>query len=199
MSDDGHPHSDGGEPELLGGPSLRADGTVEGRPAPAAAPAPEPPARTVAPEPPLELARKPQPRGYVAPTTYRPDLTPSRRWVPVVLIGLVLSGVGIAVTAMVIKPASAPRIPTIELPAPLRDALPELAGPPIVITSEPPGATIRAGAHELGKTPWAGNNPFLLDTEVTISLSGYQTRKVMLRGASEARLNLTLVPKKGAR
>ena len=115
------------------------------------------------------------------------------------LIGLVLAGVAIAVTAMVIRPASAPRIPTIELPEPLRDALPELAGPPIVITSEPSGATIRAGTLELGKTPWAGNNPFLLDTEVTISLNGYQTRKVTLRGASEARLNLTLVPKKGAR
>ncbi|MDP1914832.1 MAG: PEGA domain-containing protein [Myxococcales bacterium] len=199
MSDDGHPDSDGSQPELLGGPSLRADGTVEGRPAPAAAPTPAPAARAVAAEPTLELARKPQPRGYVAPTAYRPDLTPSRRWVPIVLGGLVLSGVGIAVTAMVIKPASAPRIPTIELPEQLRDALPELSGPPIVITSEPPGATIRAGALELGKTPWAGNNPFLLDTEVTISLSGYQTRKVMLRGASEAHLNLTLVPKRGTR
>jgi hypothetical protein len=199
VNDDGHPDSDGCEPELLGGPSLRADGTVEGRFAPAPAPAPAPPAKAVAPEPPLELARKPQPRGDVAPTAYRPDLTRSRRWVPVALIGLVLSGVGIAVTAMMIKPASAPRIPTIELPDQLRDALPELSGPPIVITSEPPGATIRAGALEIGKTPWAGNNPFLLDTEVTLSLSGYQSRKVMLRGASEARLNLTLVPKKGAR
>ncbi len=198
MSDDGHSDPDGGEPELLGGPSLRADGTVEGRPAPAA-PAPAPPVQAAAPEAPLELARKPQPRGYVAPTAYRPDLTPSRRWVPVVLIGVVLTGVGIAVTAMVIRPASAPRIPSIELPDQLRDALPELSGPPIVITSEPPGATIRAGALELGKTPWAGNNPFLLDTEVTLTLNGYQTRKVMLRGATEARLNLTLVPKKGAR
>ncbi|MDP3504397.1 MAG: hypothetical protein Q8S33_28935 [Myxococcales bacterium] len=196
---DGHPDSDGCEPELLGGPSLRADGTVEGRFAPAPAPAPAPPAKAVAPEPPLELARKPQPRGDAAPTAYRPDLTPSRRWVPVALIALVLSGVGIAVTAMMIKPASAPRIPTIELPDQLRDALPALSGPPIVITSEPPGATIRAGALELGKTPWAGNNPFLLDTEVTLSLSGYQTRKTMLRGASEAHLNVTLVPKKGAR
>lgn len=198
MSDHGHSHSEGGEPELLGGPTLRADGTVEGRPAPTSAPAPPPP-KAVAAEPPLELARKPQPRGYVEPTAYRPDLTPSRRWMPFVLLGLVLSGIAIAVTAMVIRPASAPRIPTIELPEQLRDALPELSGPPIVITSEPPGATIRAGALELGKTPWAGNNPFLLDTEVTLSLSGYQTREVMLRGASEAHLNLTLVPKKGTR
>jgi hypothetical protein len=184
--------SNGGDPELLGGPSLRADGTVEGRVAPAAA-APPPVAAPV-PDAPLELDRRPPTRGSVAPTAYRPDLTPSRRWVPLVLIGMVLAGLGIAVAAMVVKPASPPRIPAIELPGQLRDALPQISGPPIVITSEPPGATIRSPAGELGKTPWAGNNPFLLDTELTIALSGFQSRKVMLRGASEATLKVTLVP-----
>jgi len=190
------PGSDGSEPELLGGPSLGVDGTVEGRALPAAAALPPAPATPAVPDPPLELARRPQPRGYVAPTASRPDLAPSRRWVPFALIGVALSGLGIAVAAMVIKPSSPPLVPTIELPGQLRDALPELAGPPVVITTEPPGATIRAGAQELGKTPWAGNNPFLLDTELTISLGGYQSRKVTLRGASEARLDLTLLPRK---
>lgn len=175
----------------MGGPVLSAEGVVEGREAPRVIPPPAAPVAAV-PEEPLELARRPQPRGYVAPTAYRPDLTPSRRWVPVVLIGMVVAGVGIALAAMVISPASPPKVPSIELPGLLRDALPEMSGPPIIITSEPPGATIRSAAGELGKTPWAGNNPFLLDTELTISMSGFQSRKVMLRGASEAQLNVTL-------
>jgi len=170
---------------------LSADGTVERR-APPQVVTPPPVAGPSAPEAPLELAREPQPRGYIAPTAYRAELAPSRRWVPVVLLGIVAAGIGIAVAGMVLTPASPPRLPSIELPSTLRDALPELSGPPVIIISEPAGATIRSPGGELGETPWAGNNPFLLDTELTISLSGFQSRKVMLRGASEAQLNVTL-------
>lgn len=190
MSDQPGPDSGGDEPELLGGPVLSADGTVEGRAVPEVTAPPV--AGPAQPEAPLELARKPLPRGYVAPTAYRPERAPSRRWVPVMLIGLVVAGLGIAIAGMLLKPASPPRVPTLELPSALRDALPELSGPPVIITSEPPGATIRSAAGELGKTPWAGNNPFLLDTELTLSLSGFQPRKVTLKGASEAQLNVTL-------
>ena len=170
---------------------MNTDGTVEGR---AARPVVPPPAAIAPalPDAPLELARRPQPRGYIAPTAYRPELTPSRRWVPLVLIGMVGAGLGIAVTAMLVRPASPPRVPSIDLPTTLRDALPEISGPPVVITSEPPGATIRAAGSELGKTPWAGNNPFLLDTELTISMVGFQSRKVTLKGSSEAQVNVTL-------
>jgi hypothetical protein len=181
-------HSD--EPEVLGEPALRADGTLEGRPQVTGGSAtPEP-----TPEAPLELARQPPQQTFGAQTTSQPHPTPSGRWVPVFLIGLVLLGLGIAVTAMMLKPGSVPRVPAAALPQRLRDVLPEFSGPPIVITSEPPGATIRSSDAELGTTPWAGNNPFLIDTEVTVSLSGYQSRKVMLPGASEAHVNVHLLP-----
>ncbi|MBE2253263.1 MAG: hypothetical protein IAE78_27275 [Myxococcus sp.] len=191
MSDAPGPDSDDAPPALLGGPALRADGTVEGRPRShphAEAPRPLAPAR----EEPLELDRRPPYPTSDAPTAYRPDPNPPRRWLPYALGGAVLTGLAIALAAMVVTPASPARVPELPLPAPLRDALPQLAGPPVIITSEPAGATIRSAAGVIGTTPWAGNNPFLIDTELTLSLSGHQPRVIMLRGASEATIAVTL-------
>lgn len=176
------------EPEFTPGPVLREDGTLEGRAPPSLPPAPA----EAPPEGPLELATRPPPRAYTAPTAYRPEPQTPRRWVPLVLVGFVLAGFAIAGAAMVLTPSAAPRLPEVELPAPLRDALPELSGPPVVIVSEPSGATVRAATGVLGVTPWAGNNTFLTDTELTLTLPGYQPTKVVLPGAKEAHLNVTL-------
>lgn len=178
------------EPEFLKGPALSADGTLEGRaqPEPASAPTPVAPPQ----EKPLELATRPPPRAYTAPTAYRPDPQQPRRWVPLLLGGFVVAGFAIAGAAMLLTPAAAPLRPEIELPPVLLDALPELAGPPVVILSEPSGATIRAPTGVLGVTPWAGNNAFLIDTELTLTLPGYQPTKLVLGGAKEAHLSVTL-------
>lgn len=174
------------EPEFPQGPALRADGTLEGRVVPeTSAPAP-------VEERPLELVARPPPRGYSAPTAYRLEPHP-RRWLPVVLVGFVVAGFGIAAAAIVFTPATPPRVPQVELPAAVRDVLPAaLSGPPVVIDSEPSGATIRAASAVLGVTPWAGNNPFLTDTELTLTLPGHQPKKLVLPGAKEAHLSVTL-------
>lgn len=177
------------EPEFRQGPALRADGTIEGREQPDAS---TPPPVEVAPEQPLELAARPPPRVYTAPTAYRPEPRQPRRWLPVALVGFVVAGFGIAAAAMLLTPTAAPTRPALDLPAPLREALPELVGPPVVILSEPAGATIRGPTGVLGVTPWAGNNTFLLDTELTLSLPGYQPTKLVLPGAREAHLSVTL-------
>lgn len=189
MSDSGLKDPFATDPELMKGPSLRADGTVEGKPPPAPSiePAPLQPTK----EEPLELARRPPARGSTAPTAYRPSLHPRRPWVIAALITVVLGGLGIGVAAM-FAPKQPVRRPTVELPTALREALPELAGPPVVIESDPPGATIRTSTGTLGTTPWAGNNPFLTDTELTLTLAGHQPRTVTLPGAKEAHLTVAL-------
>lgn len=185
------------EPELLGGPALRPDGTVEGRPAPAASSAPAPvTAPAPAPEVKLELARRPAPRGWSPPTAYRPEPARPRRWLPLVLVGFVAAGFAIAAAAVVFAPTKPTRLPELKLPAAVHDALPVLAGPPVVIVSDPPGATIRAADQVLGVTPWAGNNPYLTDTELTLSLQGYQPKKLVLPGAKEAHLTVSLSPRR---
>lgn len=176
------------EPEFSKGPALRADGTLEGRVAPEAS---APPPVDSSPEQPLELVTRPPPRPYVAPTAYRLE-APRRRWLPVVLVGFVVTGFAIAAAAMLFTPATAPRLPQVALPPAVRDALPELAGPPVVIMSEPSGATIRASTGVVGVTPWAGNNTFLTDTELTLTLPGYQPKKLVLPGAKEAHLSVKL-------
>lgn len=132
------------------------------------------------------------PRGYQAPTAYRPQSRQTPRWVPLVLVGFVVAGFVIAAVTMGVTPAKPARVPELKLPAVVHDALPVLAGPPVVIDSDPPGATVRAADQVLGVTPWAGNNPYLTDTELTISLPGYQPKKVVLPGAKESHLSVAL-------
>lgn len=185
------------EPELLGGPALRPDGTVEGRaaqvPSPEVAGSAAPPPT---PDAPLELARRPSPRAWAPPTAYRPEPGRPRRWLPVVLAGFVVAGFAIAAAAVLFTPGRPTRVPEVRLPAAVKEVLPVLAGPPVVIMSDPPGATVRAPDQVLGVTPWAGNNPYLTDTELTLTLDGHHPKKVVLRGASEAHLSITLTPRR---
>lgn len=122
---------------------------------------------------------------------YRPEPVTRRPALVASLIVMVLAGIAVGAWAMVAKPKVL-RAPVVELPGPLRDVLPELNGPPVVIESEPPGASIQSAAGTLGVTPWAGNNPFLNDTELTLTLKGHQPKKVKLPGAKEAHLTVTL-------
>ncbi|MBL8924494.1 MAG: hypothetical protein JNJ54_36935 [Myxococcaceae bacterium] len=185
------------EPEFLGGPALRPDGTVEGRPAPAPAPDPaRPAARPPSPEAPLELARRPPPRAWSPPTAYRPEPGRPRRWVPIALAGFVVAGFAIAAAAVLLTPGRPTRVPELPLPPVMKEVLPVLAGPPVVIVSDPPGATIRAADQILGVTPWAGNNPYLTDTELTLSLEGHHPKKLVLPGSKEAHLSVSLAPRR---
>lgn len=158
------------------GPVLRADGVVEGKPVlPSSSPPP------AAPDAPLELAERSPPVPAEPRVAWFQAPTRSRAWLVAVMV---LVGLAIAAVAMKVRPS-----------APVR--LPVLAGPPVVITSEPPGATIEAGGTVLGTTPWAGDNPFILDTQVTLTMPGYRPQTATIPGAREAHLSLQL--RRGAR
>lgn len=170
--------------------ALRADGTLERPPRLTV----EEPAAPLAPpeEPPLELVERP-PRGFRAPDAALAFEThrPGRRAVGLV-ITMALAGVALFVAAMLVTPRVDPSVPEITLPDAVNDALPELGGPPLVIETIPPGATVRGPAGVLGTTPWAGNNPFMLDTELTITLGGYRPRALVVPGTREGRFTLQL-------
>jgi hypothetical protein len=176
------------EPELLSGPSLSASGAIEGRPEP---PRDAPTALPTAQEPPLELDRRPRaaPR---APARALPTTAPSRRWPLVLIVSALLAAGVIAAAAVSTRRRGATPLPTFEPPTALRDHLPVIAGPPVIIVSEPAGAEIRSERGLVGVTPWAGDNPFLLDTPVTLTLPGYAPAKLVVPGAREANLSVTM-------
>jgi hypothetical protein len=186
------------EPAPFTGPQLTREGVVEGKPATAATePAPAtPPAK----EEPLELVERP-PRGdrdFRLDRSYRSQPGPPRRrrW-PLVLALPVVAAVGLVAWVVSRPPPKVLKRPDLpSLPADVKDALPVLAGPPIVIDSTPSGAAITLpDGMTLGTTPWAGNNPFLTPTTVTLRLSGYRPATLQVPGAKEATLHATLRPR----
>jgi hypothetical protein len=172
---------------------------VEGREPRQVEPVAEPSAP--APEAPLELVERP-PRGdleFELTKDYRPGSSPKpRRWWPLVVVPLVLA-LGLAIV-VVTRPTpttiTAPSLPAPianALPEEVVDALPSLAGPPLIIDSTPGGATIVLPDRRiLGTTPWAGDNPFLVETKVRLTLPGHAPATLRVPGAKEASLHVRL-------
>jgi hypothetical protein len=185
-------------PEFLkgGGPVITADGRVEGKvserierieqvteePSDARADAP------------LELQpRAPKP-SEPTPTAYRDPVVDlrRRRALRVVIAALVVGCGLIAAALFAPKPARQAQVETV------RDStlLDQLAGgggrAPVVISSEPPGATVRIGGAAVGVTPWAGDNTWEGQVQVVLDLPGYQPWKGSIRGGEEAHLNARL-------
>jgi hypothetical protein len=153
------------------------------------------------PEAPLELVERP-PRGdrdFELTKDYRPGSAPKpRRWWPLLVVPVVLA-LGLAVVVMTRPTPSTittPSLPTPianALPEEVVDALPSLAGPPLVIDSTPSGATIvLPDKRILGTTPWAGDNPFLTETKVTLTLPGHVATRLIVPGSKEASLHVRL-------
>lgn len=153
------------------------------------------------PEAPLELVERP-PRGdrdFELTKDYRPGSAPKpRRWWPLVVVPVVLA-LGLAVVVMTRPTPSTittPSLPTPianALPEEVVDALPSLAGPPLVIDSTPSAATIvLPDQRVLGTTPWAGDNPFLVETKLRLTLPGHAPATVVVPGAKEASLHVRL-------
>ena len=110
-------------------------------------------------------------------------LPPQRRrsWAfPVVMALAVLAGVGLALFANREK-ASPPTL-TIEVPN-------------LVVTSDPPGATLRIDESVVGKTPWSGSNAWVGEVKYELSLAGHQPKRGTFTGGRELSLNAKL-PKK---
>ncbi len=65
----------------------------------------------------------------------------------------------------------------------------------VLITSEPPGATLKIGEEIVGKTPWAGSNIWNGEVDYELSLPGRKTRRGTFLGGRNVELSATL-PKK---
>lgn len=181
--------------ELQRGPTLNADGQLEGRLAriePEGAPPLPPPAE----EPVLELAERAPKRpealrdGYRAPIPNPRRQLAARLVLVAVVAGLVLLAAGLLVSKPPVRGGPGPD--TVHE----SDVIDQLVGggpkAPAVITSEPSGATVRIGGQKVGVTPWAGDNVWSGDTPVVIELPGYKPWKGTLHGGEEAHLNARL-------
>ncbi len=190
MSEDGPPD----EESAHRGPSLAADGTLEGR---LSRLEPGPPATVFSPPTAerLELAD-------VAPAV--PSLLPQvvappkvararRRWPQWLIGGVLLFAAGLVGATLVAGRDTPVALP---LPLPLPVPLPTKLSPKptedgvrpigdiegiiapthsrLVIDSEPPGASIVVKGAVIGTTPWAGDNTFGEGARIDVRLPGYR-------------------------
>jgi serine/threonine-protein kinase len=179
---------------LQDGPTLNADGQLEGRlariEAAGAAPLPVP-----AQQPPLELAERAPKRPEAPVEGYRAPIPARRRSLAVRIVlaaaiaGAVLLGGGLLFS----KPGGAGKPAETVHENGLLDRL--VAGgprPPAIVSSEPAGATVRIGGTVVGVTPWAGDNVWAGETPVVVELPGYKPWRGTLRGGEEVNLNARL-------
>jgi len=174
--------------QILQGPAaLSADGRLEqrfGHVEPQGGPPRE--------EEKLELAE-------VAPPVIEPrierfrDAPPNRTrsWAIKLVIGALLTGIAALGALIVFKP---------NLHVPLPDGVRESGlldqlgtdRPPLLISSEPTGATILIGGKKVGETPWAGENLWAGDTAVVLQLTGFRRWEGQIKGGQPATLDIRL-------
>lgn len=173
---------------LRNGPSLSADGHLEGRfgaEEPPPAEGPPPPA-----EAPLELApRAPKPVEEPVELPREVPRAGNRRpgalKAVVALIALAVVG---AVALLRLQPRLHRELPDGVRSSTLLDELLRSDAPPIIITSEPPGAVITIDGEPIGQTPWAGQNRWTGTARVALRLSGYAVWEGTLNGGTEERI-----------
>jgi hypothetical protein len=179
-------------PDPLGdGPSLNADGRLEGRlrriePESAAPVSPK--------EEPLELEERAPVRPSPPPGPYRavpPDLR-RRLAVRLVIAAALLGAVLLASGLLASKVRRGPGADTVHASTPLDSLLGGGPKAPVVIDSDPPGATVRVGSEKVGVTPWAGDNVWVGPTPVVVELPGYRAWRGTLQGGEEVHLNARL-------
>lgn len=177
---------------LASGPALNAAGHLERRLAriePQGAPAPP-----EAAGPALELAERAPKRPEAPPGSYRAPLPNFRRRLAVRLVvaGVVLGLVLFAGALASSRRRGATPGDTVRSATILDQLLAGGPRAPVVITSEPPGATVRVGSDVVGQTPWAGDNVWVGELPVVVELEGFRPWKGSLRGGEETRLDARL-------
>jgi hypothetical protein len=190
----GMPESDPPDPWQQG-PTLNADGRLEGRVAriepEGAGPLPRP-----AEEPVLELAERAPKRPEPEHLGYRPPIPDVRRQraVRLVLAAAIAGVVVLAAGLLVSRPAprGRPSVDTVHESSVIDQLLGGGPKAPAIITSEPAGATVTIGGQKVGVTPWAGDNVWTGDTPIVIESPGYRPWKGTLRGGEEVHLNARL-------
>jgi len=173
--------SDPRDDELFKGPTLDANGRLENRFDKVEAPAPVP--ASPSPEAPLELAER-GPKVYEPRIEqFRDDPAPPRR-----RTGALKFVIGALVLALVAGVAFVVIQPKLDLPIPegvrevglVQEALRPPDAAPLVIMSDPPGATITIGGTVVGETPWAGENRWLGETKLVLQLKGFRVWEAKL-------------------
>jgi eukaryotic-like serine/threonine-protein kinase len=186
------PPPDDDEPQPWKGPTLRADGSLDG--APKRRPAPPPP-RPVE-DAPLELQERPRRNqsDVVEEVVYREVAAPrpwGRRllWLAGLLVGLglgaalVLGGVDVPglgdLSALLGQPTPAPR---------------PKGRPRLFVTSEPSGATVLVGSTVLGETPLGTDNLYREPVTITLRLRGHKDSQHPILPGADARIEARLEP-----
>ena len=176
------------------GPALDVDGNLVNRLARV-----EPPDGPRLPEAevPLELPKPPPPKRYEVPAeTYRQEPVARRSPVAVWIFGIVLA-LGVALLAAVLViPISKwpPAVRSFLMSNAFLDGVVSLDRATVVVTSEPPGATVRIAGQVVGTTPWAGDNLWG-DTTVTVELPGHVPFSAPLRAHHDTTLEAKLRPR----
>lgn len=178
------------------GPALDVDGNLVNRLArvePRGVPSPPPR------EAPLELPKppKPSPSRYAVPAeTYRQEPVARRSPVAVWIFGIALA-LGVALLAAVlVVPMSAwlPAVRSFLTSNAFLEGVVSLDRATVVVTSEPPGATVRIAGQVVGTTPWAGDNLWG-DTTITVELPGHVPFSAPLGAHHDATLEAKLRPR----
>ncbi|MFO0597119.1 MAG: PEGA domain-containing protein [Myxococcaceae bacterium] len=200
---------------LFKGPSLNAEGRLEGRfgamenPVPlnthpgvppvagstAAQAAFQPPPAPAAPPPPEIAARKP-PAYEARIERFRAEneaRTSSGRAAALrIVIGLLLLGIALAVSFAVLRP-KLPGAKTAGVTSPNVLQLLQGERPPMLINSTPSGAKLYVGQELVGETPWAGDNRWAGEkVPFRIEAKGYQPYTGTFQGDATVTLEVTL-------
>ena len=177
------------DPEDPFRPALDVDGNLVNRLARVEPPRPQPPNIT---EGPLELAERAPRVAEPLAEAYReepPEPPRPRVRVGVWLVaGALLLGLGV-LTAVLLVPRGLwpPSIRSYVFGA----TLPGRERAAVVITSEPPNATVRIAGVVVGTTPWAGDNLWG-DTTVTVDHAGYAPFTARLKAGEPLTLEAQL-------
>lgn len=176
---------------LKGGTSLSADGKLEGRLNRIEGEGGPPP---VEPAPVLELAEKAPARPEPLQEGYRAPLPqPGRRLaVRILIAALAVGGVLLAAGLLSSRPRPGQAPDRVRTNTPLDSLLAGGEKRPVIISSEPAGATVRIAGQVVGVTPWAGDNLWVGDAPVVLELPGFKDWKGTLKGGEEVHLNARL-------
>lgn len=176
--------SEPNDDDLFKGPTLDADGKLENRFAKVESPAP-------ATDEPLELAERAPKVVEERVEQFREVPRQRRSGALMVVVGALVLGLAALAGFMVFKPSLPVPDGVHEVPL-LRELLGPRELPPLIISSEPSGATISVDGTVLGQTPWAGENRWVGEPKVVLQLNGFRAWEGKLTGGKAQTLDVRL-------
>ena len=178
---------DDDDPAFLSGPTLGADGKLEGRFA--AVEPPPPPVPTGELELEVVAPKRIEPR--VEHFRDAPADPRRRRALAVFVVGLVVIG-AVAGFVVFVRPQLTRLTPDGVTEPALIDQLHVGAPEPLIISSTPTGARLTINGEYVGDTPWAGDNRWSGTVKVTLEVPGYQRWETTLPGGAAKTIDAKL-------